>query len=46
VTYRSFSSYQRKVRAILIEVRAESILKEDELCPKARKRKLWIINNI
>jgi hypothetical protein len=33
-----------KACTILIDVRAEYNLKEGESCPKARKRKLWIIN--
>jgi hypothetical protein len=37
---RSISFYYGKARTILIDVRAESNLKEGELCPKARKRKL------
>jgi hypothetical protein len=41
---RSISFYHGKARAILIDARAESNLEEGELCPKARKRKLWIIN--
>ncbi len=43
-TRATISFYHGKVRAILIAVRAESNLEEGELCPKARKRKLWIIN--
>jgi hypothetical protein len=41
---RSISFYYRQSTAILIDGRAESNLKEGELCPKARTRKLWIIN--
>jgi hypothetical protein len=31
-------------RSILIDARVESNLEKGKLCPKARKRKAWIIN--